>query len=194
MSSTFLKKMLVVFVFTFIMIHSICFSADYAIDKGSNMFGLTAGLINASGELYDKGSSTSAILLMPSYTNFLVRNLAVGGDLLFFHFNQGGSKISTLGAGPKAVFFFGGRDWKSYPYLTLGFYYATNTINYGTSDYTVLGTRFKLGGGASVMITSNLGLLIEGSYNWDNFKDEDTEKSLSGKMLIISLGLVGFKW
>jgi hypothetical protein len=69
---------------------------------------------------------------------------------------------------------------------------VTNTIDYGTYDYTVSGTRFKFGGGASIMIADHLGLLMEASYNLDNLKPEKAKKSESGNMVIVSMGLAGF--
>jgi hypothetical protein len=167
---------------------------EYAVDKGSNMFGITAGLINASGDLYEEedGNSSTTLLLMPSMAHFFVPKFGFGGDLLLLHSKQGDEGISTLGLGPKVMFFFGGKDSKSYPYLTLGFYYVRNTIDYGKYDVTDSGTRFKFGGGASIMISSHLGLLMEASYNMDNLKREGAKKSRSGNMLIISMGLAGF--
>ena len=193
MSSRLFRNAFALFVLVFALAHSVCSGADYAIDKGSNMFGITAGFVNASGDLYEEdGESFTAILLMPHTVHFFVPNLGFGGDLLLLHTRQGNTGISTLGLGPKGMFFFGGRDSKAYPYLTSGFYYVRNTIDYGEHDQTVSGTRFKFGGGASIMIADHLGLLMEASYNLDNFKPEDNGKSESGNMVIVSVGLAGF--
>jgi len=187
-------KKFMFFVLFFTLIPSICLGAEYALDKGSNMFGITAGLINASGDLYEnqEGNSSTTLLIMPSMAHFFVPNFGFGGDLLLLRSKQGDQGVSTLGLGPKAVFFFGGKDSRSYPYLTLGFYYVRNTIDYGTYDYTVSGTRFKFGGGVNIMIATHLGLLMEASYNLDNLKPERAKKSKSGNMLIVSMGLAGF--
>lgn len=187
-------KKFMFFVLFFTLIPSICFGAEYAVDKGSNMFGVTAGFINASGDLYEdeEDNSASALLIMPSVAHFFVPHFGFGGDLLIFNYKQGDAGLSTLGLGPKAMFFFGGRDSKAYPYLTLGFYYVRNTIDYGKYDVTDSGTRFKFGGGASIMIASHLGLLMEASYNLDNLKREGAKKSRSGNMVIVSMGLAGF--
>ena len=188
-----MKKILFFLAF-FSLFCSLCFGAEYATDKGSNMFGITAGYINASGDLYEdeKGNSSSTFLIMPSVAHFVVRNFGFGGDVLLFHYGQGDEGESLLGLGPKVMFFFGGKETKSYPYLTLGFYYVTNTIDYGTHDYTTSGTRLKFGGGTSIMIANHLGLLMEASYNLDNLKGEHAKKSESGNMFIISMGLAGF--
>jgi hypothetical protein len=187
-------KKILFFVLFFSLFYSLSFGGDYAVDKGSNMFGITAGFINASGDLYEdeEGSSSTTLLVMPSLAHCIVRNFGIGGDLLILHYKQGDTGLSTLGLGPKAMFFFGGKDSKAYPYLTLGFYYVRNTIDYGKYDQTDSGTRFKFGGGASIMIASHLGLLMEASYNLDNLKRENAKKSRSGNMLIVSMGLAGF--
>jgi hypothetical protein len=188
-----MKKVLF-FVVLFGLFYSLGFGAEYAVDKGSSMFGVTAGFINASGDLYEdaKGNSSSTLLIMPSLAHCFVPNFGFGGDLLLLHSTQGETGTSTLGLGPKILFFFSEKESKAYPYLTFGLYYVRNTIDYGTYDYTVSGTRFKFGGGASIMVASHLGLLMEASYNWDNLKPEHAKKSTSGYMLIVSLGLAGF--
>lgn len=188
-----MKKIFLSMIF-FSLFYSLGFGADYPVDKGSNMFGITAAVINASGDLYEdeEGSSSTTLLVMPSLAHCIVRNFGIGGDLLILHQKQGDTGLSTLGLGPKAMFFFGGKDSKTYPYLTLGFYYVRNTIDYGKYDYTVSGTRFKFGGGASIMIASHLGLLMEASYNWDNLKPEKAKESEDGSMVIVSMGLAGF--
>ncbi len=187
-------KKILFFVLFFSLFYSLSFGGDYAVDKGSNMFGITAGFINASGDLYEdeEGNSSTTLLVMPSLAHCIVRNFGIGGDLLVLHNKQGNTGLSTLGLGPKAIFFFGGKDSKAYPYLTLGFYYVRNTIDYGTHDRTISGTRFKFGSGASIMIADHLGLLMEASYNWDNLKWEKAEESEDGSMVIVSMGLAGF--
>jgi hypothetical protein len=187
-------KGFVLFVLFFSLIPSVCLAAEYATDKGSNMFGVTAGFINASGDLYEdqEGNSSTTILIMPSVAHFFVPNFGFGGDLLILNSKQGDTGSSTLGLGPKMMYFFGGAGSKAYPYLTFGLYYVRNTIDYGKYDYTVSGTRFKFGGGASIMIADHLGLLMEASYNLDNLKAEGAKKSQSGNMLIVSMGLAGF--
>ena len=193
MSSRLFRNAFALFLLVFALSYSICPGADYAVDKGSNMFGITAGFVSASGGLYEEdGESFTAILLMPHTVYFFVPNLGFGGDLLLLHTRQGNTGISTLGLGPKGMFFFGGRYSKAYPYLTSGFYYVRNTIDYGKHDHTVSGTRLKLGGGASIMIADHLGLLMEASYNLDNFEAEDNGKSESGNGVILSVGLAGF--
>jgi len=187
-------KKIIFLMIVFSLFYSLCLGAEYAVDKGSNMFGITAGLINASGNLYEdgEGNSSTTLLIMPTLAHFLVPNFGFGGDLLLLHSKQGDTGLTTLGLGPKAMFFFGGPGTKSYPYLTLGFYYIRNTIDYGTDDYTTSGIRLKLGGGVSIMIATHLGLLMEASYNLDSLKPEDNGKSKSGNMMIVSVGLAGF--
>jgi hypothetical protein len=196
MMTRYFKKGIMIFVLLFTMIPSICLGAEYAADKGSNMFGITAGLINASGDLYEdeEENSSTTLLIMPSMAHFFVPNFGFGGDLLILHSKQGDAGQSTLGLGPKAMFFFGGKDSKSYPYLTLGLYYLRNTIDYGVYDYTVSGTRFKFGAGVNIMIATHLGILMEASYNLDNLKAEGAKKSESGNMVIVSMGLACFSF
>ena len=193
-------KRTIILLFFLVLFGSTCFGADYAVDKGANMFGITAAYINATGDLYQE--MPNAILVMPSISHFLVRNFAVGGDLLLFRTVLGGKTSTTWGIGPKISYFFGGKGSKSYPYLTTGFYYLRNDVAGGAEEFEnidflprgdISGTRLKIGAGASWMIDQHLGLLAEISYNRDNLKPEDGNiKAKSGNMVMVSLGLVGF--
>jgi hypothetical protein len=180
----------------FSLFYSLGFGAEYAVDKGSNMFGITAGFINASGDLYTGGGKPfTAILLMPHTVHFFVRNFGIGGDLLALLTAQGDNKSTTVGVGPKIMYFFGGKDSKTYPYLTSGFYYLMNDIEYEDIDFLIsgvlTGTRFKIGAGVSWLNDPHLGLVVEASYNRDKLKPEEG-KSKSGNMVIVSVGLAGF--
>jgi len=190
-------KRIFLFMLIFCFFCSVSFGGEYAVDKGSNMFGITASAINASGDLYTGGGKPfTAILLMPSTAHFFVRNLGVGGDLLLLLTAQGDNKSTTLGVGPKIAYFFGDKDAKAYPYLTTGFYYLRNDIEYEDIDFLIqgllTGIRFKIGAGVSWMISPKLGLVMEASYNQDKLKPEDGKKSESGTMVIVSMGLAGF--
>jgi len=182
-----------------VVFHSVSFGAEYAFDKGSTMFGFTAGFLNASGDLYESADERpfTAILLMPNVNYFFWPNVGVGGELLVFLTGRGDDKSTTLGGGPKLTYFFGGKDKKSVPFVTSGFYFIRHEMEYfGVIDASYYGTRFKLGGGTNVMLSRHLGLLIEASYNMDNLtlegKTREKDKSESGAMVIITMGLVGF--
>lgn len=186
-------KRVIFLVAIFILLRSFCFGADYALDKGANMFGMTATYFTASGELYEEqGEAFTAILFMPHADRFVARNLGIGGDLLLLLTGQGDNKSVTLGVGPKVTYFLGGKEKKSYPYLTSGFYYVRNDVEYNDTETHHSGTRFKVGVGLNSMLASHLGLLMEVSYNLDNLKEEDKDKSESGSMISVSMGLAGF--
>ena len=194
MKSRFVPAGLVLSVLFFSLTASVCLGADCATDKGSNMFGIIAGFVSAGGDLYedDEGNSSTTLLIMPGMAHFVSTDFGLGGDLLILNSKQGETGLSTLGLGPKMMYFFGGPGSKTYPYSTVALYYVRNTIDYGKYDYTSSGIRFKFGGGASIMLADHLGLLMEASYNLDNLEAEGAKKSQSGNMLIVSVGLAGF--
>jgi hypothetical protein len=175
---------------------STCLGAEYAVDKGANMFSIIGGYVNASGDLYEnsKGESSNTFLVMPSVVHFSPANVGFGGDFLLLRTKQGDTGLTTLGVGPKMMFTLGGKDSKNYPYFTFAFYYVRNVEEQGKVDYTVSGTRLKFGIGNSIMVTSHLGILMEASYNLDNLKAENTKNSIQGNMIIISVGLAGFSF
>ena len=133
---------------------------------------------------------------MPHTAHFFARHLAVGGDVLLLLTTQSENKSTTLGVGPKIMYFFGGKDSKSYPYLTTGLYYLRNDFDYEDVDLlmqgVLSGTRFKVGAGVNWMIARHVAVQVEASYNRDKLKHEDQEKSIKGNMVIVSIGLAGF--
>lgn len=178
-----------------VMLHSVGFGAQHAFDQGSTIFGITAGFLNASGDLYKSSEDRSftAILLMPNVTYFFVPKLGVGGDVLLFLTGRGGDKSTTLGAGPRLTFLFGGEEKKFYPYLTSALYFVRHDVDYaGLLDATYAGFRGKLGVGTTYMVGSHLGIVWEASFNSDSFEEEDTGKRETGEMVIITVGLTGF--
>ncbi len=90
------------------------------------------------------------------------------------------------------MYFFGGKEDKTYPYVTFGLYYVSYSTSNGRHHNSVYGSRVKFGGGFSTMIAPHLGLLVEVSYNLYNYKDENNDESASGNMVIVSMGLAGF--
>jgi hypothetical protein len=173
--------------------------AEFAVDKGSTLVGVTAGFLNAQGDLYEAPGATSftAILVSHQVAYLVVPRLAVGGDLLLFLTYQGPNKSTTLGAGPKLMYFFGGKDGKAYPFVTAGFYLVRNDVEFiGFWDGFYQGTRVKLGGGTNVMLSRHLSLLFEASYNFDSLTLEgergEEDKTESGNMVIVTMGLAGF--
>lgn len=175
------------------------FGAEFAVDKGSTMVGVTAGFLNAHGDLYEAPGATSftAILVTHQIAYMVVPRLGVGGDLLLFLTHQGPNKSTTLGVGPKLMYFFGGKEGKAYPFLTAGFYLVRNDVEYvGFWDGFYQGTRIKLGGGTNVMLSRHLSVLIEASYNFDQLTLEgergQEDKTESGDMVIVTMGLAGF--
>jgi hypothetical protein len=174
--------------------YSTCLGAEYAVDKGANMFSIIGGYVNASGDLYENGGSEAAstFFIMPSVAHFSPANFAIGTDLFFLYSGSGDDGLVTLGLGPKAMYFLGGKEDKTYPYFALGIYYFSIGLSDGRPHYSAYGTRVKFGGGINTMIASHWGLLIEVSYNIDNLKSDNHNESASGNMMIISMGLAGF--
>jgi len=122
MKSRFVPVGLVLSVLFFSQTASVCLGADYATDKGSNMFAITAGFVSAGGDLYedDQGNSSTTLLIMPGMARFISTNFGLGGDLLILNSKQGDTGLSTLGLGPKMMNFFGGPGSKTYPYHHFG--------------------------------------------------------------------------
>ncbi|MGB8656272.1 MAG: outer membrane beta-barrel protein [Candidatus Zixiibacteriota bacterium] len=187
-------KRLVFILVLFCLFSSVGLGAEFAVDKGSNMFSVVGGFVNASGDLYkdSEGHSSNTFVIMPSVVHFSPANVGFGGDFLLLRFKQGDAGLTTLGLGPKLMFAIGKKESKAYPYATLAMYYIRNTEEQGSFDYTVSGTRLKFGAGVSFMVASHLGVLVEASYNLDNLKGEHAKESVSGDMVILSVGLAGF--
>lgn len=190
-------KRIIFFAVCLMMLHSISFGAraKYALDKGSTMLGLNAGFLSARGELYespDKKAFT-ALLISHQIAYFAWPRVALGGDLLILLTRYGAGNSTTLGWGPRIMYFLSSRGKKTHPFVTSGFYLVKNEVEYsGFWNASYSGTRFKLGAGSSVMLSRHLSLLMEASYNLDKLKSEGDGKSESGEMVIFTMGLAGF--
>jgi hypothetical protein len=186
------------FMICLLVFHSTGFAgrARYAVDKGSVMLGVSGGYLSAKGELYEdqEGEGFTAFLISHQLAYFVLPGVGVGGDLFLLHTSQGPLRTTTTGWGPRIMGFLWGQERKTYPFLTAGFYLVKSEMEYGNiAGMKYSGTRFKLGAGSAVMLTRNLSIVMELSYNWDNLElsgaDED---SLHGKMWIFTMGLAGF--
>jgi hypothetical protein len=170
--------------------------AQYALDKGSVMLGVSGGYLSAKGELYEdpEGEGFTALLISHQLAYFVLPRLGVGGDLFLLRTSQGPLRTTTSGWGPRIMGFLWGKEMKAYPFLTAGFYLVKSEMEYGDmGGLKYSGTRFKLGAGSAVMLNRNLSLVMELSYNWDDLEIPGAdEESLDGKMWIVTMGLAGF--
>lgn len=92
-------KCTIFFLMLFALFCSTCFGAEYAVDKGANMFSVIGGYVRASGDLYQdsKDHPSNTFLVMPSVVHFSPANVGFGGDLLLLHYKQGDVGLTTLG-------------------------------------------------------------------------------------------------
>lgn len=170
--------------------------ARYALDKGSVMLGVSGGYLSAKGELYEDppGEGFTAFLVSHQFAYFVLPRLGVGGDLFLLRTSQGLRRTTTSGWGPRIMGFVWGQERKAYPFLTAGFYLVNSETEYGDmAELKYSGTRLKLGAGSAVMLTRNLSLVMEASYNSDHLELTGADEAdLDGKMWIFTMGLAGF--
>lgn len=172
---------------------SFAFPQDYAVDKGAIVISGMASFSSWGGDLYEGSDSSRAtiITLAPNIDYFVVKNIFIGGRILFESMSQGDYSLTTFGIGPQFGYAFGQKNSNIFPYLIAGVYYNTSTASNGT-DITFSGFDFKFGGGLMFTVAKHIGINIGASYNLVNRKSDDAgAESESGDIIGLDVGISG---
>lgn len=189
------KKALLVHVFVFVL----CISSsaqNSPVDKGSWFISGNFTFSSAGGDLYENsdGDRLTTIEFTPAANFFVGPGFSIGGRLLFESLSRGNSGITTWGVGPEINYFFSSSEEKSeakgstYPFLQAGFFYTN--ISYD-SDRSQTGTKIRLGGGITHMISNTAAIAGLAAYDIDSEKPEEGD-SESGNQFGVYAGLIIF--
>ncbi len=159
-----------------------------ATSQGSHLISGMFSFTSQGGDLYnnfdDKPQNT--IIFTPSYYNFVIDQLGVGGDFSLNRVSQGDFSFTTIGVGPKLAYFFdsGGNG---IPFIGGGF----NYISIGDGDNTEGGFSTKIGGGIMVR-KGHLGVSLEVGWLRESYKPDGATDRINGSTIFFGAGLVGF--
>jgi hypothetical protein len=163
------------------------------IDKKSINVGGLFSISSMSGDLYGDVTQTQ-ISFTPSFRYFIIRGLAVGGDLVFERNSSGDSSSTVVGIGPAITFAFDVKSDKFYPVVGAGFGYANEISSWGgywSGSSSSNGFQIRFGGGVLYMLKRNLAITAGLDYYIQSLTPENGD-SQSGGVLAFSVGLAGF--
>ena len=114
----------------------LCASAQtFPTDRGSLILGGGLSFTQSSGRLYEnyRGEAQTEFIASPSLGCFTAPGLAIGAEVEFSRFSQGGYTSATWGIGPKVQYFLGGHlkprsvQGRNYPLLGAEFLFKRIT-------------------------------------------------------------------
>lgn len=143
---------------------------------------LSAGLIIANAQT-EKGDwmvgggfrlntsdNNTVISLAPNAGAFIIKNLALGGNLEFSYVKSGDTKITSFGIGPFVRYYFTNANVRPILHGSLNFLSSKTKITSLGSDSNT-GLNFFLGGGAAIFISDQVS--IDGLLGYDHTKYKD---------------------
>jgi hypothetical protein len=149
----------------------------------------TTGYSSAGGDLTGSNRANS-ISFMPSFLYFAAPNLFLGPALSFERMSQGDYSRYTLGMGVKIGYAFGGNG-NVIPYLASGFQFGVMNAKAGSAESKASGTDITLGAGLCYQAVKHVGVTFEAGYHFQSLKPEGEEKSVSGNVIGIGIGVIG---
>jgi hypothetical protein len=151
---------------------------EYAIDKGSYLFGGTASFssqgstIEVDGFGEQEADRLTEIVYNVSFAYFVVPGLAIGGDSQYRRRSEGDVTGTVTSVGPSLAYFFGTPTSKAYPFLTASAGLSTVSVEIDGDSGSSNGLRFGFAGGLSYMIARNVALTGALFYQNESFDDD----------------------
>lgn len=182
-----MKNLLILFLFL-VMPNLTVFCQSEATTKGAALVGGLFSFASQGGDLYGGFSNErlSNLVISPSALFFVADRFALGAALSLNTISQGGSSSTNLGIGPKIAYLFDSGS-PTIPYLGGGVSY----LSFGSDGDNEGGIGFDLGGGV-IIRKGHLGFSFEGGYRLQSFKPEGFSENISGNIIYLAVGIIGF--
>lgn len=100
--------------------------------------------------------NNTVINLSPSAANFIINNLALGGNVKLSYAKEGVIKTTTFGLGPWMRYYFTQANVR--PIIQGNFNFISSKTRVNDASSTNNGTNFFLGGGAAIFLSSHVSL------------------------------------
>jgi hypothetical protein len=113
----------------------------------------------------------------PNGGYFIINNLAIGGNLMIDYSKSGNGKVTDLGFGPFARYYF--TRAMARPLLQASVDYISRQIKNPASSTTNNGVNLFLGGGLAVFINQNVAIEILAGYSNNKYKGIDGSSGFS---------------
>jgi len=115
--------------------------------------------------------NSTQIVFAPNAGIFVIKNLAVGGNIALSYSKAGDTKVTSFGIGPFTRFYF--TDAKVRPLLQGNLNYLSSKVKTPIITSTNTGLNFFLGGGAAIFVSDQVSLDILMGYDHTKYKDFD---------------------
>lgn len=115
--------------------------------------------------------NNTQIAFEPNAGIFVIKNLAVGGNILLDYSKAGDNKVTSFGIGPFVRYYFTNANVR--PLLHANLNYLSSKVKTPVITSTNNGINFFLGGGAAIFISDQVSLDILLGYDHTKFKDFD---------------------
>jgi hypothetical protein len=175
-----------------ILLIAFCGIASVQTGQGAIWVGGSGGFTSSGGDLYGGGEDNkdraSLIALTPIVEYFVDPNLFIGPGLNWQHASQGEYSVNRLGIGARIGYAFPSGGSNPIPYLGASFLFNSASHD-GESSGS--GTSILLGGGICVLAAKHAGITFEAGYQMDSWKGEHWDKSETGNIILVSIGVVG---
>lgn len=151
---------------------------EYAIDKGSYLFGGTAtfssqgSTIEVDGFGEQDADRLTEIAYNVSFGYFVVPGLALGVDSEYLRRSQGDAAETVTSVGPSLAYFFGQPTSKVYPFLSASVGLSTISVEIDDNSGSTNGLRYGFAGGLSYFIARNVALTGALFYRNQSFDDD----------------------
>jgi outer membrane protein len=114
------------------------------------------------------GDNSTHIGINPNGGYFVIRNVAVGGNLMIDYSKTGDGKVTDIGIGPFARYYFG--NAKARPLLQAGISFISSQAKGPGFSNTNSGSNIFLGGGVAIFINDNATIEILTGYSNTKYK------------------------
>lgn len=180
-------RLLGITLFLLIILNNSSYSQNFAIEKKNTFLTGSISFSSTSGELYtaDDNSKTN-LKYNVEFGAFIENGLILAGSFSLNRISSCGESNTQVAIGPRIFYFFGDRTHDTYPFIDGG---ASLIFHRASKVFSEIGngTSFHVGAGLCHLVTNNLGLFCELSY-----EDDEISSTETGKKINITVGISKF--
>jgi hypothetical protein len=175
----------------------ICSSAysQKAFEPGCIIVSGTLGFASLGGDLYKDADNKrmTSISLEPDAMFFILPNIFLGVTMDFERSSQGDWNKTQIGIGPSVGLGLQPPGSQTWPFLAAGFQFNSSKEKpgAGVGEEKSTGSDIALGGGVIYSVRKHLGIELDLAYVIHKEKPEGADKSVSGNVIAVGIGLAG---
>jgi hypothetical protein len=158
----------------------------YPTDKGSIL--LDGAISFTSQGFEDVDERATNINVNPSLGYFIMPGLAIGAEVLLDKTSFDELSSTSLGVGPFVAYFFGGPASRTYPFISAGVNYVSNS----TEGVDTSGLGAEVAAGAAFMVARNAALTASAFAQFSSFSAVGSDESFGSNTFGVRGGVAVF--